>query len=155
MSFLLCLLKCLKRSDLSLFIFFKFCSNCLKVVLNSLRYSLWFQMCRLHAIQLPCKLRRGSIIVPPRAGHRSWGTIVLSREQTELSRTIQSFRKKNERIKRVLNNIGTICKGTERNGKCLKRTFKIRFAFLLSRTRSKSGTRMKRLKKGTRTERSS
>ena len=39
---LLCNLKCSKRSDLSLFIFLKFCSNCLKVVLNSLRYSLWF-----------------------------------------------------------------------------------------------------------------
>ena len=49
-----------------------------------------------------------------RAGRRSLGTIVLSREQTERSRTIPSFRKKNERIERVLKNIGTICKETER-----------------------------------------
>ena len=49
-----------------------------------------------------------------RAGRRSWGTIVLSRKRTERSRTIPSFRKKNESIKRVLKNLGTICKGTER-----------------------------------------
>ena len=49
-----------------------------------------------------------------RAGRRSWGTIVLSRERTERSRTIPPFQKKNERIERVLKNIGTICKGTER-----------------------------------------
>ena len=49
-----------------------------------------------------------------RAGRRSWGTIVLSREQTERSKTIPSFRKKNERIERVLKNIRTMCKETER-----------------------------------------
>ena len=48
-----------------------------------------------------------------RAGRRSLGTIVLLRERTERSRTIPSFRKKNECIERVLKNIGTICKGTE------------------------------------------
>ena len=47
-----------------------------------------------------------------RAGRRSLETIVFSREQTELSRTIPSFQKKNEHIK-VLKNIGT-------NGNCLK-----------------------------------
>ena len=57
-----------------------------------------------------------------RAGRRSWGTIVLSRERMEQSRMIPSFRKKNERIEPVLKNIGTICKGTEKNGNCLKRT---------------------------------
>ena len=41
------------------------------------------------------------------------GTIVLSQEQTELSKTIPLFRKKNDRIERVLKNVGTICKGTE------------------------------------------
>ena len=40
--------------------------------------------------------------------------IVLSRERTERSRTIPPFRKKNERIERVLKTIGTICKETER-----------------------------------------
>ena len=40
-----------------------------------------------------------------RAGRPSWGTIVLSRERTERSRTIPSFRKKNERIECVLKNI--------------------------------------------------
>ena len=30
-----------------------------------------------------------------RAGRRFWGTIVISREQTELSKTIPLFRKKN------------------------------------------------------------
>ena len=48
------------------------------------------------------------------AGCRSWGTIVLSQERTERSRTIPSFPKKNERIERVFKNIRTICKGTER-----------------------------------------
>ena len=52
--------------------------------------------------------------VTSRARRRSWGTIVLSRERTERSRKIPTFRKKNERIERVLKNIGTICKGTER-----------------------------------------
>ena len=37
-----------------------------------------------------------------RAGGRSWETIVLSRERTELSKTIQLYRKKNEHIDRVL-----------------------------------------------------
>ena len=62
-----------------------------------------------------------------RAGRRSWGTIVLSRERTERterSRTIPSFRKKKERKERVLKNIGTICKGTERNGNGLKECLK-------------------------------
>ena len=55
-----------------------------------------------------------SILIPLniRAGHRSWETIVLSQERTELSRTIPSFRKKNEHIERVLKNIGTIIKRT-------------------------------------------
>ena len=73
--------------------------------------------------------------------HHSWGTIVLSRERTERSRTIPSFRKKNEHIERVLKIVGTICKGTERT--FLKRSFEIRNAFLLSRTRYKSGTHFK------------
>ena len=51
-----------------------------------------------------------------RAGRVNGGTIVLSRERTERSRTIPSFRKKNERLERVLKNIGTIGKRTERNG---------------------------------------
>ena len=51
-----------------------------------------------------------------RAGRRSWGTIVLSRERTERSRTVPSFRKKNELIEHVLKNSGTIYKGTELNG---------------------------------------
>ena len=42
-----------------------------------------------------------------RAGRRSWGTILHSRERTELSRTIPSFQKK-EHIERVLKNIETI-----------------------------------------------
>ena len=50
---------------------------------------------------------------------------------------------KNERLERVLKNIGTIKKRTERNGNCLKRTVKIVNAFLLSRTRSKLGTHFK------------
>ena len=54
------------------------------------------------------------IAVLLRAGCRSWGTIVLSQERTERSRTIPSFPKKNEHIESVLKNIGTICKGTER-----------------------------------------
>ena len=54
--------------------------------------------------------------VEPRAGRVNGGTIVLSREQTERSRTIPSFRKKNERLERVLKNIGTFSKRTERNG---------------------------------------
>ena len=37
-----------------------------------------------------------------RAGRRSWGTIVYSRERMERSRTIPLFRKKNKRIERVL-----------------------------------------------------
>ena len=41
------------------------------------------------------------------------GTIVLSRERTERSRMIPSFRK-NERLEWVLKNIGTISKRTER-----------------------------------------
>ena len=60
--------------------------------------------------------------VTSRARCRSWGTIVLSQERMERSRT--SFRKKNERIEHILKNIGTICKGTERNGNCLKRRLK-------------------------------
>ena len=41
-------------------------------------------------------------------------TIVLLQEPTKQSRMIPSFQKKNERIERVFKNIGTICKGTER-----------------------------------------
>ena len=51
-----------------------------------------------------------------RAGRVNGGTIVLSREQTERSRTIKNdpiHPKKNER---VLKNIGPISKRTERNG---------------------------------------
>ena len=51
-----------------------------------------------------------------RAGRINGGTIVLCRERTERSRTIPSFRKKNERLEQVLKNIGTISKRTERNG---------------------------------------
>ena len=49
------------------------------------------------------------------AGRRSWGTIVLSQEQTKQSRAMTWFRKKNERVERIFKNVGTICKGTERN----------------------------------------
>ena len=42
------------------------------------------------------------------------GTIVLYQERTERSITIPSFRK-NERLERVLKNIGTVSKRTERN----------------------------------------
>ena len=69
-----------------------------------------------------------------RAGRVPGGTIVLSRERTERSRMIPSFRKKNERLERVLKNIGTISKRMERNGNCMKRMVKIVNAFLLSRT---------------------
>ena len=48
-----------------------------------------------------------------RAGRVPGGTIVLSRERTERSRMIPSFRK-NERLEWVLKNIGTISKRTER-----------------------------------------
>ena len=51
--------------------------------------------------------------------------------------------KKNERLERVLKNVGMISKRTERNGNFLKRTVKIVNAFLLSRTRSKLGTHFK------------
>ena len=51
-----------------------------------------------------------------RAGRVPGGTIVLSWERTERSRTTPSFRKKNERLERVLKNIGTFSKRTERNG---------------------------------------
>ena len=54
------------------------------------------------------------IILTGRAGHVPGGTIVLSRERTERSRTIPSFQKK-ERSERVLKNFGTISKRTERN----------------------------------------
>ena len=74
--------------------------------------------------------KRHFSLLQTRTGRRSWGTIVLYRERTEWSRTIPSFQKKNERIKRVLNNIGTICKGMERNG--TENAWK---------ERSKSGTR--------------
>ena len=47
-----------------------------------------------------------------RAGRRYWETIVLSQERTDFSRTILSFRKKNEHIERDLKNIGTIIKRT-------------------------------------------
>ena len=47
-----------------------------------------------------------------RAGRRSWGMMVLSRERTELSIT-----KKNKHIERVFKNIGTISKITEQNGR--------------------------------------
>ena len=58
-------------------------------------------------------LDRAIFTLPTGAGRRSWGTIVLSWEHTERSRTIPSFRKK-KRVELVLKNIGTICKGTER-----------------------------------------
>ena len=51
-----------------------------------------------------------------RAGRVPGGTIVLSWERTERSKTTPSFRKKNERLERVLKNIGTFSKRTERNG---------------------------------------
>jgi len=49
-----------------------------------------------------------------RAGRVPGGMIVLSRERTERSRTIPSFWKKNERLERVLKNVWTISKRTER-----------------------------------------
>ena len=55
---------------------------------------------------------------------RYWGTIVLSKEQTERWRTIQSFWKKNKRIERVLKNVVTICKGMKKNGNVLKERLK-------------------------------
>jgi len=51
--------------------------------------------------------------------------------------------KKRTLIERVLKNFGTVSKRTERNGNCLKRTVKIVYAFLFSRTRSKLGTHFK------------
>ena len=60
------------------------------------------------------------------------------RSFTRTNGTIPSFPKKNERIERVLKNIGMICKGTEWTGICLIRRFKIRSPFLLSRARFKS-----------------
>ena len=62
------------------------------------------------------QLEFATTVVENRAGRRSWGTIVLSRERTERLRTIPSFRKKNKRIECILKNIGTICKGTEWKG---------------------------------------
>jgi len=50
---------------------------------------------------------------------------------------------KNEGLERVLENIGTISKKTERNGNCFKNMVKIVNAFLLSRTCSKLGTHFK------------
>ena len=54
-----------------------------------------------------------------RAGLHSQGTVVLSREQTELLRMMQLLRKKkNEHIVPLLKNIVTICKitnGVNRN----------------------------------------
>ena len=69
-------------------------------------------------------------------------TIVLSQERTERSRTIPSFRKKRTNAySAFLKILERFVK--ERNGNCLKRTFGIRNAFLLSRTRSKLGTHFK------------
>ena len=51
-----------------------------------------------------------------RAGRVPGGTIVLSQERTKRSRTIPSFKKKNEHLEPVLKNIGTISKRTEWNG---------------------------------------
>ena len=78
-----------------------------------------------------------------RTGRRSSGTIVLKRERMERSRTIPSFRKKNEPIELVLKNIGTISIRTEQNGNCLKRTVKIVSTFLFSSTHSKLGMHFK------------
>ena len=50
-----------------------------------------------------------------KAWHVPGETIFLSRERTEQSRTIPSFQK-NESLERVLKNIVTISKRTERNG---------------------------------------
>ena len=62
-----------------------------------------------------------------RAGRRSWGTIVFSRERPELSRTIPLFQKKNEHRERILKNIETIIKrmNMERT-KIAEKNFKIR-----------------------------
>ena len=49
-----------------------------------------------------------------RAGRCSCGTIVFSREKMDLSRKSHRSEKKNNRIKRVLKNIGTISKRMER-----------------------------------------
>ena len=58
--------------------------------------------------------KRGTQIPPCLgAGSFSWGMIVLSQEQTELSPTMGSYQKKNERMECVLKNIGTISKRTE------------------------------------------
>ena len=51
-----------------------------------------------------------------RAGSFPGGKIVLSRERTERSRTIPSFRKNNEHLEPVLKNIGTISKRMKWNG---------------------------------------
>ena len=61
-------------------------------------------------------LQFGGALHLVRAGRRSWGTIVLSREWTERPRTIPSFWKENEHIERVLKNIETICKETVLKG---------------------------------------
>ena len=61
----------------------------------------------------------------------------------ENERNDQERSQKKKRIESGFKNIETICKVTERNGNCLKRMFKIRNPFLLSRMRSKSGTHFK------------
>ena len=50
------------------------------------------------------------MVITCRARRRSLGTIFLSWEWTELSRTIPLFQKKNEGIEHILNNIGIISK---------------------------------------------
>ena len=79
------------------------------------------------------------------SGDCSWGTIVLSQERTERSRTIQNdpiiSKKRTNAYSAFLKILERFVK--ERYGNCLKRTFEIRNAFLLSRTRSKLGTHFK------------
>ena len=69
----------------------------------------------LHAYQ-SVQLDRDILRDRVRAGRRSWGTIVYSRERTERARTIPSFRIKNERIERVLKILERFVKKRNENG---------------------------------------
>ena len=84
-------------------------------------YSAFFPLCNvipyseyMYAVHQSPKFKRVSLN-ETRAGRVPGGTIVLSRERTEWSKTIPSFQNKNERLERVLKNFGMISKRTERN----------------------------------------
>ena len=101
------------------------------IYITGLRYSCYIFTAQLKQVQLRCTSYIGT-------GRHFWGTIVLSQEQSHCSE-----KRTNEQNSFLKMLEGFVKERNRTERKFLKRRFKIRNAFILSRTRSKSRTHFK------------